>query len=305
MKDVSIIVVNYNNRDLIGKCLSSVYEHVKGVSFEIIVSDNDSSDRSPEFVESEFPGVILIRNGKNLGFGAANNRALERASGKYVFYLNSDAYLLNDAPSLFFRYWEGDPESSRLGALGCNLLDSSLAYTHSHGPFPTFLGSLRVIAGDCVRSYILLVSRSLGAGLRRIGRAPPRFEPTFGDVDYVTGAALFMRNDRFARFDERYFLYFEESDMERALMVAGKRRVLIDGPRVVHLCGGSAVRETPFDFYSSFTRVCYYLSTIRYLRKNRDARVGCWLLKAFLIILFLNPAIAGKTRKYLGETLKA
>ena len=85
--DVSIIIVNYNTKDLIKNCINSIYKHTKDVDFEIIVSDNGSVDGSIEMIKSEFPNVILIENGSNLGFGTANNRGLAIAKGKYIFYL--------------------------------------------------------------------------------------------------------------------------------------------------------------------------------------------------------------------------
>ena len=104
--DVSIIIVNYNTKKLIKNCINSIYKHTKDVDFEIIVSDNGSVDGSVEMIKSEFPNVILIENNANLGFGAANNRGLKIAKGKYIFYLNSDTVLLNNAVKYFFDYWE-------------------------------------------------------------------------------------------------------------------------------------------------------------------------------------------------------
>ena len=95
--DVSIIIVNYNTCELTRNCLKSVFEQTKNIDFEVIVSDNGSKDGSVEMIKKEFPYVILIENNANLGFGAANNRGLKIAKGKYIFYLNCDTILLNNA----------------------------------------------------------------------------------------------------------------------------------------------------------------------------------------------------------------
>ena len=87
--DVSIIIVNYNTKNLTINCLSSIYEQTKDISFEIIVSDNGSTDGSIEMIKSNFTKVIVIENKENLGFGKANNRGLKVATGKYIFYLNN------------------------------------------------------------------------------------------------------------------------------------------------------------------------------------------------------------------------
>ena len=83
--DVSVIIVNYNTKDLLQACINSVKEQTKDVSFEIIVSDNGSSDGSIEMLRGEFPEVIVLENKDNLGFGKANNRGAEIANGKYLF----------------------------------------------------------------------------------------------------------------------------------------------------------------------------------------------------------------------------
>ena len=80
--DVSIIIVNYNTKELLADCLNSIYERTKNINFEVIVSDNGSKDSSIEMLKKNFPQVLLIENNANLGFGAANNRGLAIASGK-------------------------------------------------------------------------------------------------------------------------------------------------------------------------------------------------------------------------------
>ena len=138
MKDVSVVIVSYNTYELTRNCLCSVYEQTKDIDFEVIVSDNGSSDGSTDMIKEKFPSVILIENGVNLGFGAANNRALKIARGKYVFYLNSDTVLLNNAVKIFFDHWEENGAREKLGALGCWLQDENGNIVHSGGSFPTY-----------------------------------------------------------------------------------------------------------------------------------------------------------------------
>src|ERR671937_2400929 len=86
---ISIIIVSFCTRDLLRNCLASIRNH--GLSgLEVIVVDNDSSDRSREMVRCEFPEVQLIENSKNVGFAGANNEGIRRARGKYLLLLNSD-----------------------------------------------------------------------------------------------------------------------------------------------------------------------------------------------------------------------
>ena len=92
-------------------------------------------------IKAEFPQVILIENNANFGFGAANNRALKFAKGKYVLYLNSDTVLLNNAVKLFFDYWENAEDKEQIGALSAWLLKNN-RITHSFGDYPTLRNML-------------------------------------------------------------------------------------------------------------------------------------------------------------------
>lgn len=112
--DVSVIIVNYNTLDLTRNCLKSIYEQTKDINFEVIVSDNGSVDGSIEMIRQDFPQVVLIENNANLGFGAANNRGLKIARGKYILYLNSDTLLQNNVVKIFYDYWETYENKSEL-----------------------------------------------------------------------------------------------------------------------------------------------------------------------------------------------
>jgi GT2 family glycosyltransferase len=140
---VSIIIVNYNTKELLHNCLISIYEQTKDIEFEVIVSDNGSVDGAIQMVQLEFPNVIIIKNNMNIGFGAANNKGLDIARGKYVFYLNSDTVLLNNAVKIFYDFWENYSEKDELGAIGCNLLDGNFETTHSAGSFPCLGGEIK------------------------------------------------------------------------------------------------------------------------------------------------------------------
>ena len=142
--DVSIIIVSYNTRELTINCLKSIYKNTKDISFEVIVSDNGSTDGSVEMIKTEFPQVVLIENNANLGFGAANNRGLAVAKGKYVFYLNSDTVILNNCLKIFYDYWENSPEKDKIGALGTNLLDANRNIAPSSSGFISYMRACRL-----------------------------------------------------------------------------------------------------------------------------------------------------------------
>ena len=125
--DISIIIVNYNTKKLIKNCLKSVFEKTQGINFEVYVVDNNSRDGSCEMIEQDFPQVKLIKNTKNKGFGAANNIAIRESNAKYVFLLNSDTILLNNAIKIFFDFME-KPENQKISCCGGNLYNKNMLY---------------------------------------------------------------------------------------------------------------------------------------------------------------------------------
>lgn len=106
MIDVSVILVNFNTCQLTIQAITSIYKHTNRVKFEIIVVDNNSNDNSVEQIQFLFPEIPIVKNNKNIGFGRANNEGIKIAKGEYIFLLNTDAYLLNNAIEIFMILWK-------------------------------------------------------------------------------------------------------------------------------------------------------------------------------------------------------
>lgn len=279
--DVSIIIVNYNTKELTRNCLKSVFDKTNGISFEVIVSDNGSNDGSVEMIKSEFPQVVLIENNANLGFGAANNRGLKIAKGKYILYLNSDTVLLNNAVKIFFDYWENSPEKEKIGALGCVLQDDKGNVIHSGGDFPTYKKEIfRLIKENVAISVNSLLSFF---HIKQIHKKKNRLLNAVSEsVDYVTGADLFVRNNSFAEFDERFFLYFEETDLQFKMNKNSLKRILISDPKTIHLEGKSnKIKMKSLDRYISFSSAQILFSRILYFKKNNHKKI--WLFIIFIL----------------------
>ena len=293
--DVSIIIVSYNTKELTRNCLKSVFGQTKDISFEVIVSDNGSNDGSLEMIKFEFPQVILIENNANLGFGAANNCGLKIAKGKYIFYLNSDTVLLNNAVKIFFDYWETSPKKDRIGALGCVLQDENGNVIHSGGSFPKYKSICKERFSELIHSYAkyLLLKLHL-ENIYSIARKTIKSEPvTPGEVDYVTGADLFMLNDKFAKFDERFVLYYEETDLQKNLhSQTGKKSILIDEPKIIHLLHKGRTEKIRFETFSTFHNK---LSSVLYFEKyGKRTR----LLNCLNSLIFLLPSNKKWRNKY-------
>jgi N-acetylglucosaminyl-diphospho-decaprenol L-rhamnosyltransferase len=112
--DVSILIVNWNGRKVLRNCLQSLREQ-EGLTSEVIVVDNNSTDGSPDLIPADFPEVVLIRNGTNRGFAAANNQAAERAAGRYLFFLNNDTVAPRETLARLVTFLDEHPEDAALG----------------------------------------------------------------------------------------------------------------------------------------------------------------------------------------------
>ena len=265
------------------------------MSFEVIVSDNGSADGSVEMVRREFPQVVLVENKANLGFGTANNRGLNVARGEFVFYLNSDTLLLNNAIKEFYDYWKAHDGES-LGALGCNLLDADGKLTLSYGGFPQKFQLLKAGLHHLFAFYVKNVMKFLRMDISRL-RPVPVYRKIVGDVDFVNGAALFVKNSPHARFDEDFFLYYEETNMQWHMKNVGLKRRIIEGPSVVHLVRGGRGKLDDVDRYGSFSIIQSEISKVRYTKKNLSSVVAV-LLKMLIVVQWISPYIFRNTRKF-------
>lgn len=241
--DVSVIIVNYNTKQLLANCLESIYCKTRDVDFEVIVVDNASKDGSENYICSRFLGVVWINSGGNIGFGRANNLGAKHAKGKYLFLLNADTIIGNNALKFFLDYAR-QHNDEKIGALGCWMLDRNGNKTHSGGRFPSLRSEL---------SYLFAGVKKSSKQLSHICY-----------VDYIIGADLFIPKKVYTElqgFDKNFFMYFEETDLQYRMAERGYMRRLIDGPIIVHLEGGCfTVNGLTYNrFLMSQTSFNYYL----------------------------------------------
>lgn len=227
--NVSIILVSFNTKELTRDCLKSVFEKTMGIEFEVFVVDNASTDGSVEMIEQEFPQVKVIKNPKNKGFGAANNIAIRQSNAKYVFLLNTDTILLNNAVKIFFDFME-KPENDQVGCCGGNLYRKDLSYQHSYGNISSleniFIGELhlyKVFKKYCEDKFI---------------HEDKFATDTVKVVEYVTGADMFLRKsvlNKVGLFDERFFMYCEDSELCYRIKKYGYKSVIVPESKIIHL----------------------------------------------------------------------
>jgi len=258
--DVSIIIVNYNTKVLTLQCIDSIFAQTSGIDFEVILVDNGSVDGSRELFTSD-NRITYIYSHENLGFGKANNLGVTYAKGQYLFFLNSDTYLLNNAIQQFYAFCKASPV--KLGFVGTCLLDKDGGINGYGDEFPSIWKSLK-------RAMHLTNKQ----------HSPHYNDLRFFEVEYVLGADMFVANSVFSEvggFDESFFMYYEESDLQYRTHIKGYKNVIIDGPQIVHLEGKSTQHIT------QKKRMMVEKSHLCYHRKHTSAI----LFRVFLLVYML------------------
>jgi hypothetical protein len=281
--EVSAVIVSFNTRDLLERCLTDLGAQ-DGVAVQTIVVDNGSTDGSPAMVRERFPGVELVALSENVGFARANNLAFERSRGEYVLLLNSDAFLHPDALRALIAAAIRNPQA---GAVGARLLNPDGTLQRSAWPFP-----------DPVR--ILLEAFGIHRLLRRT-----RFYEDLGvwahdeerAVDFVIGACILLRADALAEvggFDEQFWMYGEEADLERRLTDRGWSVILTPAANASHVGSASTTDST--------VRIRhFYAGQRRFLRKHRGT--GAWWVARFALLV--GSVLRGRWRTaWVSVTLR-
>jgi GT2 family glycosyltransferase len=245
--DISIIIVNWNTKDLLKNCLDSVYQTVNNLALEVIVVDNASTDGSCEMLERDFPQVIRICNQKNKGFGAANNQAFAVMNGQYALLLNTDAVLTPKAVNKLWTFCETNNQA----AIVCGqLLNADGSKQNSVASFPNLL---TLAINTSFLEYLFP------------GQFPSkRYEHSRPvEVDSAIGACMMIRKkalDEIGVFDERYFFFFEETDLAYAMQRADWKIYHVPDAYIYHLQGQSIGNNVQ-------ARIEFYRSRYQFLSK--------------------------------------
>jgi N-acetylglucosaminyl-diphospho-decaprenol L-rhamnosyltransferase len=231
---LSIVIICWNDLKYIADCLRSVYAEAKTVDFEVIVTDNASTDGSLDFIREHYPKVRIVANGANLGFGPGNNAGFKVAVGEYVFILNPDTTICPNALSRLVAFADRHPEA---GAFGCRTLDTDGLVQGSAQPKPTVFGHLLA-----------------ALWLRWLGRISPKLNAeTYAgwdgrddcEIGFQAGCALLVRRDllnTLGGFDARFFHQYEDADLCQRVWLSGKSVLFCPDAEIVHI--GGAKRGT-------------------------------------------------------------
>lgn len=250
---LSVIILCWNDRKVIEDCLRSIYANTRSTEFEVIVSDNGSTDGSVDLIRKAYPQIRVLENGQNLRFAKANNVGIRASSGEYVLILNPDTIIHNGTLDRMIAFADEHPD---VGAFGCRVLNVDGSYQVSARPFASF-------KGEWIAALYL---RSLGRvnGWFTSDGYPGWRGMTERQVDWVSGCFILVRGDllkSIGGFDEQFFYYYEDMDLCRRIWQLGKPIVYVPDAAITHLGGQSTKgRFTPLPFIldSQVTRYLYY-----------------------------------------------
>lgn len=256
--DLSIVIINWNTRELLLECLRSITRHAGSKKLEVLVVDNGSTDGSTEAVRKSFSQVRLIKNEKNLGFARAANQGIKNSSARYILLLNSDAEVYEGTLERVIDFLDGE---EKVGAVGLKIVNPDGSLQHSCRRFPSFItATAHAFLG-------LVMPNNPFSQEYKLARWDHR---QVEEVDWVSGAAMGLRRqalDEVGLFDERFYMYLEDMDLCERLKGGGWQVKYLPEAVVRHHIGGSSQRR------SVRMAIEHQRSIYRFLRKRY---VGTW-----------------------------
>ena len=299
--DISIIIVNWNSKDYLQKCLASVERETHGLQYEVVVIDAGSFDGCEEMLKQHFPKVKFLQADRNIGFVRANNEAFKHAVARTLLFLNPDTEITGFAINKMYDWLHTLPQAA---AVGCKLLNGD--------------GTVQT---SCIQSLPTVLNQVLDSNLFRAcwrksplwGTAPLyRLLEEPAPVRVVSGACLMVKREAFEKvggFSSDYFMYAEDVDLCYKIRRIGGRSFYVPDAVVIHYGGGSSDGAA-----GGFSSVMMRESLWRFLRKTRGSRyAGIYRLSMLvsslvrlllLILLFPVQQIRRRGRSWKGSVGK-
>lgn len=259
--DLSIVIVNWNSKAYLEKCLESIHIWTVDIKCEIIVIDSASFDGCGEMLHQCFPHVRFIQSETNVGFAKANNRAFRESQGRYILFLNPDTELISPAINMMFDFIRKTPNA---GAIGCKLLNAD-----------------KTVQTSCIQSFPTLLNQFFDSELLRtlwpkssLWGNVTLFEdqPAAREVNGIVGACIMIERSLFEKvgfFSEEYFMYAEDLDLCYKIHKAGRINYYLSDATIIHFGSGSSEKAP-----SEFSVVMMRESVWRMMRKTRGSIYG-------------------------------
>ena len=272
--DLSVVIVNWNTRALLDECIASIKTH-GSCTKEIIVVDNGSSDGSLAMLSIKHRDVVVLANGRNLGFSRANNIGIRQSHGRYVVLLNSDTRVLDDTLDRMLRYAE---ENRSVGMLGGRLLNTDGSVQASGRAVPSLLRAVLKALFTTKLSKSFELYNEMSAYRFDYGRTAP--------IEALCGAFLLVRREAFMQvgeLDERFFFYAEDIDWSKRFWDAGWTVVYYSDSNVVHYGGAS----------SSAARVSYRLEMMKADMVYMEKHFSACTVASYQVVTLIHHLLRG------------
>lgn len=263
MKQLSVIIVNYNVCHFLEQALISVSKAIKSLDVEVFVVDNNSADGSVEMIRTKFPNVRLIVNEINVGFSKANNQAIEQATGKYILLLNPDTVIEVDTLEKCVRFMDTHPDG---GGLGVKMIDGKGDFlAESKRGFPT----------PWVAFYKIFGLAKLFPASKKFGHYHLGYldKDQNHEVEVLSGAFMVLRKsvlDQIGNLDEDYFMYGEDIDLSYRIIKAGFKNYYLSDTRIIHYKGEST-KKTSVNYVFIFYKAMIIFAEKHFTSKNSGA----------------------------------
>ncbi|MDX1829059.1 MAG: glycosyltransferase family 2 protein [Lutibacter sp.] len=294
--DISVVIVNYNVAYFLEQCVLSVKASSTNLNAEIIVVDNNSTDKSCELLSEKYPEITLIQNKKNIGFSKANNQGVAIAKGEYVLILNPDTVIAEDTLDKIFAFAK---IKNNFGALGAKLIDGAGKFLPE---------SKRGIPTPQVSFNKLFAISS-----KRTGKyyATHLAENENGIVDVLVGAFMFIKKSVFNEvkgFDEDYFMYGEDIDLSYKILIKGYQNYYFSETSVIHYKGESTKKDIQYLKYFHKAMKIFYKKHFK-LNKVYDFFMSFGIELWFLLKYFKFKLPSEKAKQieavlYFGKNRK-
>lgn len=294
---LSVIIVNYNVKYFLEQCLCSVRKAIGANTqetgrrnVEVWVVDNNSTDKSIEYLQMQFPFVQFIKNTVNQGFSKANNQAIQNAKGKYILFLNPDTIVPEDAFTKCIAFMDATPDA---GSLGVQMVDGTGQYLkESKRGFPS-----------------LWVSFCKMSGLTRWFPTSKIFARYYmghlsnqeiQKVDILSGAFMMVKKevlDKTGGFDEQFFMYGEDIDLSYRIQQAGFTNYYFSDCTIIHFKGESTRKD------SKYVRQ-FYKAMVQFVQKHFHGELAWFYTGLLEAVIWLRAAITVVSREHGERSIK-
>ena len=261
--DISIIILNYKSKGLTLNCIKAIKESdMEGLRYEIIVVDNNSEDNIGDILAWQYPNIKFIQNKKNLGHGAGNNVGIKIAQGKYICVANSDTIVFENTFKILYNYMEVNSDD---GVVGPQQLSPDK----------------KTIQNSCYRWHKLLTPLYRRTPLGKIKSGQKDLSrllmsdfdhKSIKEVDWILGSFQFFRAKALKEakaFDERFFLYFEDTDICRRLWQSNWKVIYNPKAKIIHNHARQSAQIPWYKFFSDHVARLHIVSWLKYIKKWR------------------------------------